>query len=587
MRGGLGRHGRRPPDEPPARGAAPARGRPSLLPAGLRGYRRSWLGQDALAGVTVAAYLVPQVMAYAGVAGLPPVAGLWAVLPAMVVYALMGSSRLLSVGPESTTALMTAVAVGPLAAGDPGRYAALAAALAVVVGLLCLVAWAARLGFLADLLSRPVLVGYLAGVALIMIVDQLPRLTGVETTGSDFFPKLYSFVRHLGQADWPTVGLAAALLVVLFAAPAHWPAVPRPLLALVLATGVVAAFGLDDRYGIAVIGAVPSGLPAPELPSLGDLPQLVVPALGVLLVGYSDVILTARAFARRSDPHPLDANRELLALGAANLGAGILRGFPVSSSASRTALAESAKARSQVYSLVGALAVLTVLLFLGPLLAHTPSAVLGAIVVYAAVRLIEIGEFRRLAAFRRRELLLAVGCLLGVLGLGILYGVLVAVALSVVDLFARVARPHDAVEGLVPGLAGMHDVDDYPTARTVPGLVVYRYDSPLFFANAENFRSRALAAVDEQSPRVRWLVLNMEANVEVDITALDAVDALRLELEHRGVVFALARVKQELRENLDAYGLTASVGADRIYPTLPTALAAYRAWSREAGTGVE
>ncbi|WP_399072334.1 sulfate permease [Streptomyces stackebrandtii] len=585
MRGG---RGRRPPDEPSARNAGPGpRGRPSLLPVGLRGYRRSWLGQDALAGVTVAAYLVPQVMAYAGVAGLPPVVGLWAVLPAMVGYALVGSSRLLSVGPESTTALMTAVAVGPLAAGDPGRYAVLAAALAVVVGLLCLVAWAVRLGFLADLLSRPVLVGYLAGVALIMIIDQLPRLTGVPTTGSDFFPELYSFVRHLGQAHWPTVGLAAALLVVLFAAPAHWPAVPRPLLALILATGVVAAFGLDDRYGIAVIGAVPSGLPMPALPSLGDLPQLVVPALGVLLVGYSDVILTARAFARRSDPHPLDANRELLALGAANLGAGLLRGFPVSSSASRTALAESAKARSQVYSLFGALAVLTVLLFLGPLLAHTPSAVLGAIVVYAAVRLIEIGEFRRLAAFRRRELLLALGCLLGVIGLGILYGVLVAVALSVVDLFARVARPHDAVEGLVPGLAGMHDVDDYPTARTVPGLVIYRYDSPLFFANAENFRGRALAAVDEQSSRVRWFVLNMEANVEVDITALDAVDALRLELEHRGVVFALARVKQELRENLDAYGLTASVGADRFYPTLPTALAAYRAWSHGAGDGVE
>ncbi|MEU1232360.1 sulfate permease [Streptomyces sp. NPDC005828] len=558
-----------------------------MLPPGLRGYRRSWLGQDALAGITVAAYLVPQVMAYAGVAGLPPVAGLWAVLPAMIVYALIGSSRLLSLGPESTTALMTAAAVGPLAAGDPGRYAALAAALAMVVGLLCLVAWAVRLGFLADLLSRPVLIGYLAGVALIMIVSQLPRLTGVQTTDSDFFPELYSFLRHLGQAHGPTVALAAALLVLLFAAPARWPVVPRPLLALALATGVVAAFGLDDRYGIAVIGAVPSGLPVPALPPLGDLPQLVLPALGVLLVGYSDVILTARAFMRRSDPHPLDANRELLALGAANLGAGLLRGFPVSSSASRTALAESAKARSQVYSLVGALAVLTVLLFLGPLLAHTPSAVLGAIVVYAAVRLIEPGEFRRLAAFRRRELLLAVGCLLGVIGLGILYGVLVAVGLSVVDLVARVARPHDAVEGLVPGLAGMHDVDDYPTARTVPGLVVYRYDSPLFFANAENFRSRALAAVDEQSSRVRWFVLNMEANVEVDITALDAVDALRLELEHRGVVFTLARVKQELRENLDAYGLTASVGADRIYPTLPTALAAYRAWSNGAGSGVE
>ncbi|MFE3630179.1 SulP family inorganic anion transporter [Streptomyces goshikiensis] len=562
-------------------------GRPSLLPPGLRRYRRSWLGRDALAGITVAAYLVPQVMAYAGVAGLPPVVGLWAVLPAMVLYALTGSSRLLSVGPESTTALMTAVAVGPLAGGDPGRYAVLAAALAVVVGLASLAAWAVRLGFLADLLSRPVLVGYLAGVALIMIVDQLPRLTGVRATGSGFFSQLYTFALNVSHVHWPTVVLAAAVLVLLLVAPRYWRLVPRPLLALVVATAAVAAFGLDERYGVAVIGSVPSGLPVPALPSPGDLPQLVIPALGVLIVGYSDVILTARAFADRGDPLPPAPNRELLALGAANLGAGFMHGFPVSSSASRTALAQSAKARSQGYSLFAALAVLMVLLFLGPLLAHTPSAVLGAIVVYAAVRLVEVGEFRRLAAFRRRELLLALGCLLGVLTLGILRGVLVAVALSVVELLARVARPHDAVEGMVPGLAGMHDVDDYPAARTVPGLVIYRYDSPLFFANAENFRRRALAAVDGQSPPTRWFVLNTEANVEVDITALDAVEALRQELADRDIVLALARVKQELREDLDAYGLTASVGADRIYPTLPTALEAYRAWSREAGFEAE
>lgn len=223
-----------------------------------------------------------------------------------------------------------------------------------------------------------------------------------------------------------------------------------------------------------------------------------------------------------------------------------------------------------------------------PLLAHTPSAVLGAVVIYAAVRLIEIGEFRRLARFRRRELLLALGCTVGVLTLGILYGVLVAVALSVVELLARVARPHDAVEGLVPGVAGMHDVDDYPQARTVPGLLVYRYDSPLFFANAEDFRRRALAAVDGQAEPVEWFVLNTEANVEVDITALDAVDALRRELDRRGIVFALARVKQELRADLDAYGLTTSVGAHRIFTTLPTAVAAHRAWrngeGRDAGS---
>ncbi|MFD3925586.1 SulP family inorganic anion transporter [Streptomyces sp. NPDC058614] len=547
----------------------------------LLGYRRSWLRGDLLAGVTVAAYLVPQVMAYAGVAGLPPVAGLWAILPALALYAVLGSSRLLSVGPESTTALMTATVVGPLAAGDPGRYAVLAAALAVTVGLLCLVAWAVRLGFVADLLSRPVLIGYLAGVALIMMVDQLPKLTGVETTGSAFFSKLWSFVRHLSETHAPTLVFAAAVLAFLFTMARFFPAVPGPLLAVVLGTAAVAVFDLDDRHGIKVIGDVPSGLPGFAVPDLTELSHLLLPALGVLLVGYTDFILTARAFHDRDEEGPgLDPNQELLALGAANLGAGVVHGFPVSSSASRTALASSAGARSQAYSLVAGAAILAVLLFLSPLLSRTPSAVLGALVVYAAVRMIDLAGFRRLASFRRRELLLAVGCLIGVLALDILYGVIVAVGLSVAELLTRVARPHDAIQGVVPGVAGMHDVDDYPQARTIPGLLVYRYDSPLFFANAENFHRRALAAVDEQAEPVRWFVLNTEANVEVDITALDAVDALRHELTRRGVVFALARVKQDLLDDLEAYGLTESVGEDLIFPTLPTALAAYREWSR-------
>ncbi|WP_406335071.1 SulP family inorganic anion transporter [Streptomyces sp. NBC_00203] len=546
----------------------------------LAGYRRSWLRGDLLAGVTVAAYLVPQVMAYAGLAGLPPVAGLWAIIPALLLYTALGSSRLLSVGPESTTALMTATVVGPLAAGNPDKYAVLAASLAVVVGLMCLVAWAARLGFLADLLSRPILVGYMTGVALIMIVDQLPKLTGVSTSGSEFFPQLLSFVRNLGEAQLATVIFSVAVIAFLFAVPRFFPNAPGPLLAVVLGTAVVAAFGLED-HGIAVIGAVPSGLPRPGLPASGDLPQLVLPALGVLLVGYTDVILTARAFAVRGDE--LDPNQELLALGAANLGAGVLHGLPVSSSASRTALARSAGGRTQVYSLVACAAVLAVLLFLSPLLAHTPVTVLGALVVYAAVRMMDLAGFRRLAAFRRRELLLALGCMAGVLALDILYGVLVAVGLSVAELLTRVARPHDAVEGLVPGLAGMHDVDDYPQARTVPGLLVYRYDSPLFFANAEDFKRRALAAVDHHEGPVEWFVLNTEAIVEVDITALDAVEALRQEFERRHIVFALARVKQDLLDDLDAFGLTRTIGADRIFPTLPTAVAAYVEWHRSGG----
>ncbi|MFC9078893.1 SulP family inorganic anion transporter [Streptomyces sp. NPDC057062] len=544
-------------------------------------HRSDWLRGDLLAGLTVAAYLVPQVMAYAGVAGLPPVTGLRAILPALALYVLFGSSRLLSVGPESTTALMTATVVGPLAKGDPGHYASLAAALAVTVGLLCLVARTVRLGFLADLLSRPVLVGYLAGVALIMAVDQLPRLTGVRTSGTEFFPQIWSFIGNLTRAQPATVMLAVAVLAFLFLVARFFPALPGPLLAVALATAAVVVLDLDGRNGVAVIGPVPSGLPDVALPDLDALPHLVLPAIGVLLVAYTDYILTSRAFADRADKTTaLDANQEFLALGTANLGAGLVHGFPVSSSASRTALAASAGARSQAYSLVAGAVVLAVLLFLSPLLTRMPSAALGALVIYAAGRMVDVPGFCRLASFRRRELLLALGCLAGVLVLDILYGVLVAVGLSVAEKLTRVARPHDAIEGLVPGMAGMHDVDDYPQARTIPGLVVYRYDSPLFFANAEDFRRRALTAAIEQTDPVRWFVLNTEANVEVDITALDAVDDLRQDLTGRGIVFALARVKQDLLDQLQAYGLADSVGPDRIFPTLPTAVDAYQAWCR-------
>ncbi|MGV9604509.1 SulP family inorganic anion transporter [Streptomyces sp. NPDC003631] len=558
--------------------------RGAFLMPGLRtpsAHRRDWFRGDLVAGLTVAAYLVPQVMAYAGVAGLPPVTGLWAILPALALYALFGCSRLLSVGPESTTALMTATVVGPLAKGDPGHYVSLAAALAVTVGLLCLVARTVRLGFLADLLSRPVLVGYLAGVALIMAVDQLPRLTGVRTSRTEFFPQIWSFLGDLTRARPATVMLSIAVLAFLFVLARFFPALPGPLLAVALATAAVVVLDLDGRNGVAVIGPVPSGLPDVALPDLDALPHLMLPAIGVLLVAYTDFILTSRAFADRTDKSTaLDANQEFLALGTANLGAGLVHGFPVSSSASRTALAASAGARSQAYSLLAGAVVLAVLLFLSPLLTRMPSAALGALVIYAAGRMVDVPGFCRLASFRRRELFLALGCLVGVLVLDILYGVLVAVGLSVAELLTRVARPHDAIEGLVPGMAGMHDVDDYPQARTIPGLVVYRYDSPLFFANAEDFRRRALAAVTEQTDPVRWFVLNTEANVEVDITALDAVDDLRQDLTDRGIVFALARVKQDLLDQLQAYGLADSVGPDRIFPTLPTAVDAYQAWCR-------
>jgi SulP family sulfate permease len=543
-------------------------------------YRRSWLRGDVVAGLTVAAYLVPQVMAYAGVAGLPPVAGLWTAVPALAVYAVLGSSRQLSVGPESTTALLSAAAIGPLVAGNPVRYAILTAGLAILVGLICIVAWLTRLGFVADLLSRPVLVGYMAGVAVIMIGGQLHRTTGVPVQGSKLATQLRTFMSSLGDVHWPTVLMSVGILAFLFGVQARYPRLPGPLLAVSIAAAVVSAFGLKE-HGLSVVGAVPSGLPTPRVPdlSMSDLRDLLLPAVGIAVVAFTDNVLTARAFATRGR-YDVDANQELLALGVANIGAGLFKGFPVSSSGSRTALGDAAGSRTQMYSIVALATLVFVLLAGGPLLANFPDAALGAIIIYAATRLVDVAEFRRIARFRRSELVLALTALAGVLVLNILYGVLVAIGVSVANLLRRVARPHDAILGRVDGLAGMHDVDDYPEAQTIPGLVVYRYDSPLFFANADDFKRRALAAADP-ADQPRWFVLNVEANVEVDITGLDAVESLRVELEGRGIVLAMARVKQDLLDDLRAFGLAESIGEARLFPTLPTAVAAYETWSRQ------
>jgi high affinity sulfate transporter 1 len=540
----------------------------------LRRRDRTAVYADLLAGATVSAYLVPQVLAYAEVAGLPAVAGLWAAVAALTAYAVSGSSRLLSVGPESTTAVMTAIAIAPLAAGDPGRHAVLAAALAVLVGVLCLAGRVARLGFLADLLSRPVLVGYLTGIALIMIAGQLGRLSGISVDGGTFVQDVVGVAAGVGRVHLPTLVLSAAVLAVLVLLAVFLPRLPGPLLAVLLATAVSAVFDLP-RHGVSVVGAVPPGLPAFAVPAVSpaDLAALLLPALGVALVGYSDNVLTGRAFARGGQR--VDADQELLALGASNIAAGVLHGFPVSSSGSRTAIGAAVGGRSQLGSVVTVLVVLAVLVAGGPVLAAFPTAALGALVVYAAVRLVDWREFRRLARFRRSELLIAVATAAAVLALGVLSGVLAAVGLSIMDLLRRVSRPHDGVLGFVPGLAGMHDVDDHPDATTVPGLVVYRYDAPLCFANAEDFRTRALAAVDSD-PQTRWLLLNVEAVVEVDITAVDALLGLLDELRRRGLTLALARAKHELLEDLERSGLRARIGENRIFPTLPTAVEAYR-----------
>lgn len=545
----------------------------------LRTYDSAWLRGDTTAGVTLAAYLVPQVMAYAALAGLGAVAGLWAAVASMAVYALVGSSPRLSVGPESTTALMTAVALSGLAGGSAERYAALAAVLAALVGVVCLVAWAMRLAFFAELLSKPVLVGYMAGVAGLMVVSQLGRLTGLEVPDQESSGAELGWVLgHLGGAHLPTVLLAVAVLGFLGIAGTLRPKAPIPLVGMILAATAVELLHLRAR-GVAVVGPVPHELPSWGVQGVSpdDLRQLVPAALGIAMVAFTDTVLTARAFAQRGGADH-DAGQELLALGAVNLAAAAVHGFPVSSSGSRTAIVRAAGGRSQVHSVVAVVTVVGAVWLGGPVLSRFPDAALGALVVYAATKLVDVRELRRISAFRRTEGMLAVATSVSVLVVGVLPGVLVAVALSVLDLLHRVTRPHDGVLGYVPGVAGMHDLHDYPTASPVPGLIVYRYDAPLFFANAQDFRARATRAIDEAEEPVRWFLLNTEANVAVDITAVDTLESLRQEVVRRGLVFALARVKQELRDDLERVGFLQRVGEEHIFPTLPTAVEAYSAW---------
>ena len=537
-------------------------------------YERVWLRGDILAGVTVAAYLVPQVMAYAELAGLPAVAGLWAVIGAMTVYALLGSSRQLSVGPESTTALMTATALAPLANGDPEQYAALAACLALIVGGLALVGFVARLGFLADLLSKPVLVGYLAGVAVIMIAGQLSKFAGMPIDEDDPLAQIWYFLTHLGDAHGPTMLMSLGVLILLLVGSRLLPRAPMPLIAILLAAAIVKIFDLGSE-GLDLVGSVPKGLPRPRIPDvrMSDITSLLLPAVGVTVVSYTDNALTGRAFATRNK-YPIDANQELLALAGANAAAGVMQGFPVSSSGSRTVIGDSLGSKSQLYSLVVVLIVILTLLFLGPLLESFPRAALAALVVWAATKLIDIPELIRIGRFRTSELILALATTAAVLIVDILYGILVAITLSIVDLLRRVARPHDGVLGFAPGVAGMHDIDDYPDAEQVPGLLVYRYDSPLFFANAENFKERALESIEAHGP-VEWMLLNFEANVQIDLTSADALAELLNELEERGIRLALARVKHEMANQLEQGGLIERIGDDHIFDTLPTAVQAY------------
>lgn len=538
-----------------------------------RGYRRGWLRDDLVAGVVVSALLVPQGMAYAQLAGLPPVTGLYATMIPLAVYALVGPSRILVLGPDSAVAPMVAAAVVPLAATPQDRVP-LAGLLAVMVGLVCMLGAVARFGFVTELLSTPVRVGYLAGIALTVMAGQVPRVMGIAVPSEGVVDQMRAAVDGVDGMD-PAAALIGVAGLGLILGTRWWrPRVPGVLIAVVAATAAVAATDPD----VAVVGSLPRGLPSVGPPGIGGahLGELAAAAVGIALVAFADTSILSRSYAARLGDR-VDQNHELFALGAANLAAGVFQGFPLSSSSSRTPVAERAGARTQVTGLTGAAAVAVLLVAAPDLTRDLPQATLAAVVVAAVLGLVDIAWLRRAWRVRRSECLLALAALVGVVALGVLWGVLLAVGLSVGDFVRRAWRPHDAVLGRARGVKGYHDVTRYPQARRIPGLLLYRFDAPLWFANAEVFRSRVLELVEEADPPVRRVVVAAEPITDVDTTAAEVLGELLEDLRVRGVELAFAEVKDPVGDRLRAYGLRDLIGADRLHPTIGAAVHAYLA----------
>jgi len=538
----------------------------------LRTYQVRWLRHDVLAGISLAAVMVPAGMGYAAAAGLPPSSGLYATVVPLVAYAIIGPSRILVLGPDSALVPLIASTVLPLASGQEARAVALAAALAILTGLICVAASAARLGAISEFVSAPVRYGYMNGIALTVIVSQLPTLCGFTVPAGGVIPELAGFARGLthGSASMPALLVGTLALAFILACRVLVPRAPAVLVVVVLSTVAVGTLGLGQ--GQPVVGVLPRGLPVPALPAVGpgDLAALVPAALAMALVSFTDTAVLSRTYARRAGAE-VDPNRELLALGVANAAAGLFRAFPISSSGTRTPVAESTGAKTQLAGVTAA-AVVTLLLVVGPGLLHgLPSAALAAVVIAAAVGLFDVRAVVRLLHVDRPEFVLSLASLLAVVVLGVLPGIAVAVGLSLLDFVRHSWRPHDAVLGRVPLMKGYHDLARHPEAIRVPGLLLFRWDAPLFFANAALFRRRVRELLAEAEPSVRWVVVAAEPITDVDATAFEMLEALRQELAASGIELAFAEMKGPVKDRVRRYGM----GPVRFFPTLGVAVKEY------------
>ena len=509
-------------------------------------YDRSWLRSDLGAGLSVAAIALPVGIAYADLAGVPAVIGMYSAIFPLLAYALFGSSRQLMTGPDAATCIIVAASLGPLAGGDAERYLALMVALTLMTGLLFVIAGFTRLGFIANFLSQPILTGYLNGIALIIIAGQLQKLFGYPGKAGEFFPKLTEFIGQLDQSHLPTLVLGLGLLTLLIILRRIAPRLPAALVVVIAGIAAVTTLGLDQE-GVAVLGNVPAGLPSLHIATFEPtvFRTLLRDAAGIALVSFTSGVLTAKSFARRNR-YEIDANQELIAFGTCNIAAGLAQGFPVTGADSRTAVNNAMGGKTQLVGVVAAGSMLLILFFLTEPLGYVPTAALAAVIMVSAVGLFDFKELRNLYAVSYRELLLSVGTTLGVLILGVLPGVLLAVALSLFWLLKVVSRPQDGVLGRVPGIKGFHNLADFPEGTTIPGLLLYRFDANLVFFNADYFRDRIRAAIAAAKTPVERVVVDASSINVIDITALQKVDELREELAARGIVLATARAKRNL-----------------------------------------
>ena len=551
----------------------------------LRHYDRGWLRHDVAAGLVLTTMLVPVGLAYAEASGVPGICGLYATIVPLLGYAVFGPSRILVLGPDSSLAPLILSVVLPLSAGDPQRAVAVAGVMALVSGAVCIAAGLARLGFVTELLSKPIRYGYMNGIALTVILSQLPKLFGFSIDAKGPVRQLVAIVQHVlaGQSNLVTLAIGTGSLALILLLK-RYPRIPGTLLAVVLATILVGALELATRAGVAILGALPQGLPRPSLPLIGtdDLLPVLTGGLAVALVSFADTSVLSRTYAARMGV-PVDPNQEMVGLGIANFAGGFFQGFPISSSSSRTPVAEAAGARTQLTGVVGAIAIALLLLLAPSLLRNLPTAALAAVVIAAAIGLIEINDLRRIYRIQQWEFWLSMVCLAGVAVHGAIPGIAVAITIAVIEFLWDGWRPHSAVLSEVAGIRGYHDISRHPEGRLIPGLVLLRWDAPLFFANAELFHDRVLAAVAAAPTPVRWLVVTAEPVTSVDVTTADMLRELDDELRAAGVVLHFAEMKDPVKDKLRRFGL-AERFARRFFATIDEAVGAYLdAHPRERG----